>query len=80
MNNYTDSELRAMVLPMALKLVDQEVYRVLNKCNTTEIKNIVKELVCIIKYGDINEPTTSTEVITPVQEVLPPTTPAPVFT
>lgn len=50
---YTDEELRVIVLPHAIKLVDQEVFRLLGKCNTASIAEIVKDLVTIVKTGGI---------------------------
>lgn len=67
MNNYTrdytDEELRVIALPLAVKLVDQEVYRTLSKCNTNEISTIVSEFVNIMKYGSVKAPEVKDAVI-----------------
>lgn len=54
--DYTDQELRLIVLPHALALVNQDVYRALNQCNTTTINTLTTELVNIIKYNSVSEP------------------------
>ena len=73
MLNYTDEELRAMVLPMALKLVDQEIYRVLGRCNTKEILAVTNEFVNIIKYNDVNAPATEVQNVDNVVAIDAPT-------
>lgn len=73
MNSYTDEELRLIALPLAIKMVDQEVYRTIGRCNTNEINNVVTEFVNIIKYNSVTAPTTAEEEPKVVEgEVLPP--------
>ncbi len=75
MSFYTDEELRALVLPQAITLVNVETQRVLGNCNTKVIAEIVTELANIVKYGSVTKPDAA-----PMQEVLPPIQPqAPVF-
>lgn len=52
---YTDEELRVIALPHAIRLVDQEVFRLLGKCNTASIAEIVNDLVTIVKTGKVSE-------------------------
>lgn len=58
-NDYTDTELRMKALPLAVELVNTEVQRVLQKCNTTTIAEVTGELVNILKYGTVNASTDS---------------------
>lgn len=50
---YNDIELRTVCLPLAVALVNNEVQRTLNRCNTASVAEITKELVDIMRYGEV---------------------------
>jgi hypothetical protein len=50
---YSDVELRMAALPHAVALVNTEVQRTLQRCNTAAIADITKELVDVLKYGSV---------------------------
>ena len=65
-NFYDEQELRALVMPLAVTLVNTEPQRVMGNCNTKAIAEVISELANIVKFGVVNP------VETPGQEVLPP--------
>lgn len=56
MSDYTDEEIRMKVLPLAVELVNNEVQRVMQRCNTVTLAELTLELVNIIKYGTVKAP------------------------
>lgn len=63
MSVYTDEELRVVVLPLAVQLVNTEVQRTMQNCNTKTIAIIAKELISIIKTGEVVEASAPTEEV-----------------
>lgn len=70
MSLYTDEELRVAVLPLAVQLVNTEVQRTMQNCNTKTIAVITKELINIVKTGEVEEAVTQAPAeVSPIKKV-----------
>ncbi len=72
MSFYNEEELRALVMPLAVALVNTETQRVMGNCNTKAIAEVVAELGNIVKFGSVTGTNAYPQGNPVTQEVLPP--------